>query len=103
MDMSREYVLKASANGGVVIMEVSRDLGRFPEMIGAFTTPADMIKWLADQYGLTSVISTKAPAKGPIETEDRPQAKPSPYPDECLVNEDRPSRPSKLDGARPAR
>lgn len=53
MDVVKEYFVKPSANGGVVIESVGETY-KVNELVGAFTTPADMITWLAKQYGLNS-------------------------------------------------
>lgn len=57
MDTSKAFVIEPAVNGGVVVRlpcDVSRGPLVMPEFTGAFTTPADMIAWLAEQYGLQS-------------------------------------------------
>lgn len=53
MDTSHNFVLRSATSGGVVVEKFERK-SLEPETIGAFTTPADMIAWLAEQYGLQS-------------------------------------------------
>lgn len=53
MNTSHNFVLRSATSGGVVVEKFERK-SLEPETIGAFTTPADMITWLAEQYGLQS-------------------------------------------------
>ncbi|QTG05937.1 hypothetical protein G6M87_10820 [Rhizobium rhizogenes] len=51
MDTLKEFVVKSSANGGVVVEGFSK-FNEPSNIIGAFTTPGDMLVWLAGNYGL---------------------------------------------------
>lgn len=53
MDTLRAFAVEPAKNGGLVVSE--RDFsspGRMPDVIGAFSSPADMIRWLCEQYRL---------------------------------------------------
>ena len=51
---TRGYEIRPAANGGVFIIEDGYgSLGEMRAVLGAFSTPADMIKWLVGQYGLS--------------------------------------------------
>lgn len=60
MDLSKEFEIKSAPNGGFAVLE-GFDISRGPSgrnpLIAAFTTPADMITWLAEQYGVDTVVT----------------------------------------------
>lgn len=52
---SQDIEIRNAPNGGVVVIERGGDdLGRVPTLLASFTSPSDMITWLAAQYGLQS-------------------------------------------------
>lgn len=52
-DQTQGYEIRPAANGGVVVIaDRNGPLGGIMPVLGAFTTPADMIDWLAVQYNL---------------------------------------------------
>lgn len=62
LDGKRDVEIKNAPNGGVVVIERGAfDLGMAPNLLAAFASPADMITWLAAQYGLKSIPT---PVKG---------------------------------------
>jgi hypothetical protein len=60
MDTLREFELKPAANGGIVVFGQQQTYGAHLDMLGAFSTPADMIAWLAEQYDITCTITVNA-------------------------------------------
>lgn len=53
-DQRRGYEIRAAENGGTVVIGDRHGLhGQIAEVLGAFTTPADMISWLARQYDVS--------------------------------------------------
>jgi hypothetical protein len=54
--MLREFEIKTAENGGCIVLDnYYVTPGQFPKMVGAFSTPADMIAWLAEQFGVKEV------------------------------------------------
>lgn len=56
MNTLREFELKPAANGGVVVFGQEQTYGSPLEMLGAFSTPADMIRWLCEQYRIPADV-----------------------------------------------
>lgn len=54
LDHKRGYEIRPAENGGSVIIGDPRGLnGQIAGVLGAFTTPSDMLTWLAGQYNVT--------------------------------------------------
>lgn len=47
-----DFVVEHADNGGTVVRHYSRNLGDVGRQLAAHTTPAEMITWLAEQYGV---------------------------------------------------
>lgn len=59
MDMSRAFEVNPASNGGFIVSGSSKQTATFGQDGGctaAFSTSADMIAWLAEQYGLTASV-----------------------------------------------
>lgn len=59
MDVTKGFDIQPAANGGVIIHGKNLSVAPFGadnSEVAAFTTPADMITWLAKQYGLTASV-----------------------------------------------
>lgn len=57
IDSKRGYEIRSAENGGTVVIGDRHGLhGQIADVLGAFTTPADMIAWLAAQYGVAAPL-----------------------------------------------
>lgn len=55
MDMSQEFAIKRASNGGLIVQGKTNGVtpwGADASTHAAFSTPADMLAWLAEQYGV---------------------------------------------------
>ncbi|WP_140427041.1 hypothetical protein [Ensifer aridi] len=67
MNLSQKFEVRPTDNGGLVVVGavgVATPFEADMQYNAAFTTPADMISWLAEQYGLNShptpIVTVKA-------------------------------------------
>lgn len=68
MDTSSGYEINPAGNGGVTVTSRGGP-GYMGDLVAAFTTPADMITWLAEQYGMVASLATPEPEPNTVSIE----------------------------------